>query len=51
MGQVTFVNVVPLQEIDLIVTNASPHNHSIKVARELGVEILHVEPVAHESVA
>ena len=51
MGQVTFVNVVPLQEIDLIVTNASPHNHSIKVDRELGVEILHVEPVAHESVA
>jgi DeoR/GlpR family transcriptional regulator of sugar metabolism len=51
MGQVTFVNVAPLHEIDLIVTNASPTNRTIQVARELGVEILHVEPIAHESVA
>jgi DeoR/GlpR family transcriptional regulator of sugar metabolism len=48
MGQVAFVNVAPLGQIDLIVTNASPHNRTILAARELGVEILHVEPVAQE---
>lgn len=48
MGQVAFVNVAPLHEIDLIVTNASPKNRTILAARELGVEILHVEPLADE---
>jgi DeoR/GlpR family transcriptional regulator of sugar metabolism len=48
MGQIAFVNVAPLNEIDLIVTNASPQNRTILAAREMGVEVLHVEPVAHE---
>ena len=47
-GQVAFVNVVPLEKIDLIVTNASPQNHSVIAAKELGVEILHVEPSAQD---
>jgi DeoR/GlpR family transcriptional regulator of sugar metabolism len=47
MGQVAFVNVTHLGDIDLLVTNASPHDRTIAAARELGVEILHVEPVAH----
>lgn len=51
LGQVAFVNVVPLHKIDLLVTNASPQNHTILAAKELGVEILHVEPVAKEVVS
>lgn len=47
MGQVAFVNVTHLSDIDLLVTNASPNDRTISSARELGVEILHVEPVAH----
>lgn len=51
LGQVAFVNVVPLHKIDLLVTNASPQNRTIIAAKELGVEILHVEPVAKEVVS
>lgn len=47
MGQVAFVNVTPLSDIDLIVTNASPDSRTILAAREVGVEILHVEPLVH----
>jgi DeoR/GlpR family transcriptional regulator of sugar metabolism len=47
MGQVAFVNLTPLSDIDLLVTNASPNDRTVQAARELGVEILHVEPVAH----
>jgi len=45
MGQVAFVNLTPLSDIDLLVTNASPNDRTVQAARELGVEILHVEPV------
>lgn len=51
LGQVAFVNVVPLHKIDLLVTNASPQNRTILAAKEMGVEILHVEPVAKEVVS
>ncbi len=47
MGQVAFVNVTTLSEIDLLVTNASPNDRTVLAARELGVDILHVEPIAH----
>lgn len=42
MGQIAFVNVAPLQDIDLLITNASPDDLTIQAAHELGVEVLHV---------
>lgn len=42
MGQVAFVNVARFDQIDLIITDASPEDPTIRSAVELGVEIIHV---------
>jgi len=44
MGQVAFVNLTPLSDIDLLVTNASPNDRTVQAARELGVEIFTSSP-------
>jgi DeoR/GlpR family transcriptional regulator of sugar metabolism len=42
MGHIAFVNVAPLQVIDLLVTNAPASDGTVSALRELGTEILHV---------
>ena len=43
IDHVALVNVAPISRIDLLITNASPDNHTIAAIREQGVEVLLVE--------
>lgn len=42
MGHIAFVNVTPLESIDVLITDATHSDPTVRAARELGIEILHV---------
>lgn len=44
LGRVTFANVAPLDQVDVLVTDASPDHEVLVAARDLGVEICSVAP-------
>ncbi len=48
IGKVAFANVAALKEVDVLVTNASPADKEIKKMKELGIDVIHVEPIAKE---
>jgi DeoR/GlpR family transcriptional regulator of sugar metabolism len=49
IGRVAFVSVCPLTSVDLLITDASPDGPTIRSIKELGVEVLHVEPFTKET--
>lgn len=49
IGQVAFVTVAPVTAIDLLITNASPDDATIRQIVSRGIEVLHVEPTNEES--
>jgi DeoR/GlpR family transcriptional regulator of sugar metabolism len=51
IGHVAFVSVAGLNVVDLLVTDASPDGDIIRAIKDLGVEVLHVEPFTKESSA
>ena len=48
IGRVAFVTVAPVTAIDLLITDASPEDATIRQIKSRGVEVLHVEPTNEE---
>ncbi|MEI6649070.1 MAG: DeoR/GlpR family DNA-binding transcription regulator [Actinomycetes bacterium] len=44
LAHVAFVNVAPIQRVDLLITNAAPENEIVLALKAQGIEVLHVEP-------
>ncbi len=49
IGKIAFANVADISKVDVLVTNASPSNKLIKSLQDVGVEVIHVEPMYKES--
>jgi DeoR/GlpR family transcriptional regulator of sugar metabolism len=45
LGRVTFANVAPLAEVDVIITDADPDHDVLRAARAAGVEVLCVQSI------
>ena len=48
IGKIAFASVAALKEVDILVTNAAPSNEEIKKFKRLGIDVIHVEPIAQE---
>ena len=48
IGQVALVTVAPMRVVDLLITDASPHDDVIKRIRDEGIDVLHVGHVEKE---
>ena len=48
IGKIAFASVAALKEVDILVTNAAPSNEEIKKIKRLGIDVIHVEPIAQE---
>jgi DeoR/GlpR family transcriptional regulator of sugar metabolism len=49
IGQVAFVTVAPVTAIDLLITDASPDDATIRQLVSRGIGVLHVEPTNEET--
>jgi hypothetical protein len=39
---------VPIDVVDILITNASPNNKVVGQIRDAGIEVIHVEPIQNE---